>query len=116
MMIRPWLPLPPPDPNAKHPIVHSQAAGLVVDASGRHAFVVSRDGGGSWGTPRLISPSRWHPDWLSMSRQGAGLRDRAEPTAGGRVFYAYGDGRNAALKPSSAWGRCLIYGAVIDLG
>jgi hypothetical protein len=81
-----------------------------------NAFVVSRDGGGSWGTPRLITPSRWHPDWLSMKRQGAGLRDRAELTAGGRVFYAYGDGRNAALKPSSAWGRCLIYGAMIDFG
>lgn len=81
-----------------------------------NAFVVSRDGGGTWRTARLISPSRWHPDWLDMARQGAGLRDRAELTASGRVFYGYGDGRHAALKPSSAWGRCLIYGTLIDLG
>lgn len=81
-----------------------------------NAFIVSTDRGNSWGTPRLISSARWSPTWLDMSRQGAGLRDRADLTANGRVFYAYGDGRRAAAKPDSRWGRCQIYGALIDLG
>jgi hypothetical protein len=81
-----------------------------------NAFIVSTDGGGSWGAPRLISSARWNPNWLDLTRQGAGLRDRAELTAGGRVFYAYGDGRKARAKPDSRWGRCQIYGTLIDLG
>lgn len=81
-----------------------------------NAFVVSTDGGATWGTPRLISSARWNPDWLDLTINGAGLRDRAEVTAGGRVLYAYGDGRKARAKPDSRWGRCQVYGALIDLG
>jgi len=81
-----------------------------------NAFAVSSNGGTSWAAPALISPSRWNPDWLDLNRQGAGLRDRAALTAAGRVFYAYGDGRNARAKPDSRWGRGQIYGALIDLG
>jgi hypothetical protein len=81
-----------------------------------NAFVVSTDGGGSWGTPRLVSSARWNPNWLDLTINGAGLRDRAEMTAGGRVFWAYGDGRRARAKPDSRWGRCQVYAALIDLG
>jgi hypothetical protein len=94
----------------------SLSSGPNANATVGNAYVVSHDGGETFATVKLISPSRWHPDWLDMTRQGAGLRDRAELTAGGRVFYAYGDGRNAAAKPDSRWGRCMIYGALIDLG
>lgn len=87
-----------------------------ANATVGNAYVVSQDGGDSFGAVKLISPSRWHPDWLDMARQGQGLRDRAELTADGQVFYGYGDGRNAAAKPNSRWGRCMIYGALIDLG
>lgn len=81
-----------------------------------NAFVVSTDGGTTWGTPRLISSARWSPDWLDVRINGAGLRDRAELTAGGRVFYAYGDGRKARAKPDSRWGRGQIFATLIDLG
>jgi hypothetical protein len=82
-----------------------------------NAFVVSNDGGNSWGTPRLVSSSTgWNPDWLDLSKNGAGLRDRAEVTAAGRVLWAYGDGRRARAKPDSRWGRCQVYAALIDPG
>ena len=80
-----------------------------------NAFVVSNDGGSSWGSPRLVSASRWNPDWLDLSINGAGLRDRAELTAGGRVLWAYGDGRRARAKPDTRWGRSQVYAALIDL-
>jgi hypothetical protein len=77
---------------------------------------VSTDGGTTWGTPRLISAARWNPDWLDVTLNGAGLRDRAELTAGGHVFWAYGDGRKARAKPDSRWGRCQVFAALIDIG
>lgn len=79
-----------------------------------NAFTVSTDGGATFGVPRLISASHWHPDWLSQARNGPGLRDRAELTADGRVVYVYGDGRNAAAQPDPRWGRAQIYGAMIS--
>jgi hypothetical protein len=89
-----------------------------IDSSVRvgNAFVVSTDGGDSWATPRLVSTSGWGPDWLDLTKNGAGLRDRAELTAGGRVLWGYGDGRRARPKPDSRWGRCQVYAAFIDLG
>jgi hypothetical protein len=81
-----------------------------------NAFVLSTDGGTSWGTPRLVSSTAWNPDWLDLSKNGAGLRDRAELTAAGRVLWAYGDGRRARAKPDSRWGRCQVYASLIDLG
>ena len=89
-----------------------------IDSSVRvgNAFVVSGDGGGSWATPRKVSTTGWGPDWLDLSKNGAGLRDRADLTAGGDVLWAYGDGRRARAKPDSRWGRCQVYAALIDLG
>ena len=81
-----------------------------------NAFVLSADGGASWGAARLVSSTGWNPDWLNVSKNGAGLRDRAELTASGKVFWAYGDGRRARAKPDSRWGRCQVYAALIDLG
>jgi hypothetical protein len=82
----------------------------------RNAFVVSTDGGDSWDTPRLVSTTGWNPDWLDLSKNGAGLRDRAELTAAGDVLWAYGDGRRARAKPDYRWGRCQVYATLIDLG
>jgi hypothetical protein len=81
-----------------------------------NAYTVSTDGGATFGAPRLISTARWNPDWLDHNLQGAGLRDRAAVTANGRVFWAYGDGRDAAASPDPRWGRCQIYASMIDLG
>lgn len=78
-----------------------------------NAFVVSSDGGASWSTPRLISSARWSPNWTDLTRNSAGLRDRAEMTASGDVFYAYGDGRKARAKPDPRWGRCQVYASFI---
>ena len=81
-----------------------------------NGYVVSGDGGDSWSTPRLVSATGWGPGWLDLSKNGAGLRDRAEVTAGGDVLWAYGDGRRARAKPDSRWGRCQVYATLIDLG
>jgi hypothetical protein len=81
-----------------------------------NAYVISRDSGASWRRVKLVSSKRWNPDWLDTSRQGAGLRDRAELTANGSVFWAYGDGRKARAKPDARWGRGQIFGAKISLG
>lgn len=81
-----------------------------------NAFTISYDRGATWTTPVAISGARWSPEWLDPARQRAGLRDRAELTADGRVFYAYGDGRDAAAKPDPRWGRGQIYGSLITLG
>jgi hypothetical protein len=79
-------------------------------------YAVSYDRGGSWAPVAQISTSRWHPDWLDHSRNGAGLRDRAELVTPGRAIYVFGDGRHAAAKPSNAWGRGQIYAALVQLG
>jgi hypothetical protein len=81
-----------------------------------NAYSVSHDGGASFSTPALISEARWNPDWLDYSRNGPGLRDRAELTAAGRVFYGYGDGRHGAPYPNAHWGRGQVYAALIDPG
>ncbi len=81
-----------------------------------NAYVVSGDGGDSWGTPKVVAATGWGPNWLDLSKNGAGLRDRAEVTAGGDVLWAYGDGRRARAKPDSRWGRCQVYATLIDLG
>ena len=81
-----------------------------------NAYTISYDRGASWTAPAAVSGARWSPEWLDPARQRAGLRDRAELTADGRVFYAYGDGRDAAAKPDPRWGRGQIYGSLISLG
>jgi hypothetical protein len=80
------------------------------------AYAVSYNRANDFTAPVLVAPTRWHPNWLDGSRNGAGLRDRAELAGAGKVVYAYADGRFAAAKPSSAWGRCQIYGALISHG
>lgn len=87
-----------------------------TEATIGNAYTVSYDRGANWTTPAAISPARWSPEWLDPARQRAGLRDRAEMTADGRVFYAYGDGRDAAAKPDPRWGRGQIYGTLISPG
>jgi len=80
-----------------------------------NAYAVSYDRGATFGVPATIGDSRWHLDWLDHQRNGPGIRDRAELTADGRVIYVYGDGRNAAAKPDSRWGRGAIYATAISL-
>jgi hypothetical protein len=101
-----------------HTLTDVPLSTTTIDSSVRvgNAYVVSADGGDSWGTPRMVSATGWGPDWLDVSKNGAGLRDRAEMTAGGDVLWAYGDGRRARPKPDSRWGRCQVYAALIDLG
>jgi len=101
-----------------HTLTDVPLATTGIDSSVRvgNAYIVSGDGGNSWGTPKLVSATSWGPDWLDLSKNGAGLRDRAELTAGGDVLWAYGDGRRARAKPDSRWGRCQVYATLIDLG
>jgi hypothetical protein len=79
-------------------------------------YVVSLDGGRTFATPARVTSARWNAAALERSVNGPGLRERADFTADGRVFYAYGDGRRAAPAPSAAWGRGSIYGALIFPG
>ena len=79
-------------------------------------FAVSLDGGRTFAAPAAVTPVRWPAAALERGVNGPGLRERADFTADGRVFYAYADGRRAAPAPSAAWGRGAIYGALIDLG
>jgi hypothetical protein len=85
-------------------------------------YVVSNDGGDTYGTPHAISDSRWDLQALSVpsnrtdvTRNRAGLRDRAEFTADGDVVYVYGDGRLARPEPDDRAGRGQIYASLITL-
>lgn len=79
-------------------------------------YAVSVDGGRTFGTPARITSARWPAAALERGINGPGLRERADFTADGHVFYVYGDGRRAALAPAAAWGRGAIYGALIFPG
>jgi hypothetical protein len=79
-------------------------------------LAVSYDGGGSYTGPVAISSARWDLESLARAEERAGLRDRAEFTADGRVFYVYGDGRIARPSPDARTGRSQIFGALISLG
>ncbi len=76
------------------------------------AFAFSSDGGSSWQVPVSVSRTRWRAADLGEAVNGIGLRERAERLANGDVFWAYGDGRDAA----GATGRTAVYGTRIVVG
>jgi hypothetical protein len=80
-------------------------------ASVGSAYAVSPDCGDSWQVAR-VSNERWGAANLGGVVNGVGLRERAEQLAGGDIFWAYGDGRNAR---GSGAGRVTIYGALIHV-
>jgi len=79
-------------------------------------FAVSVDGGRTYAAPAPVTRTRWPAAALERGVNGPGLRERADFTADGHVFYVYGDGRRAAPSPDRAWGRGAIYGALIFTG
>jgi hypothetical protein len=79
-------------------------------------FAVSVDGGLTFTSPAPITSARWPAAALERGVNGPGLRERAEFTADGHVFYVYGDGRRAAPAPHRTWGRGAIYGALVFPG
>ncbi|MFH1474630.1 MAG: sialidase family protein [Chloroflexota bacterium] len=79
-------------------------------------FAGSVDGGLTYAPPVPVARIRWRAAALERGVNGPGLRERADFTADGHVFYVYGDGRRAAPSPSRAWGRGAIYGALVFPG
>jgi hypothetical protein len=79
----------------------------LLDDVGRGAtmglgFAVSADGGRTWSRPQPVSGTRWLASDLGGVVNGAGLRERADRTADGDVFWAYGDARLARrIEPGS---------------
>ena len=92
--------------------VRSGTAGVRRPVIGTY-FAVSVDGGRTYGRPAPVTGTRWRAAALERGVNGPGLRERADFTADGHVFYVYGDGRRAAPAPSRAWGRGAIYGALV---
>jgi hypothetical protein len=76
------------------------------------SFSVSFDGGRSFRPPLAISSVRWRAADLAGVVNGFGLRERAERTADGDIFWAYGDGRQAG---GTRAGRVMVFGARIHL-
>jgi hypothetical protein len=83
-----------------------------ADATIGSAAAVSWDGGLTWAPPIPVTGARWRASDLSGVVNGIGLRERAERTANGDIFWAYGDGRDAT---GARAGRTRIYGAWIRL-
>jgi hypothetical protein len=75
------------------------------------AATISTDGGRSWQVPVAASRVRWRAADLDGVTNGMGLRERAERTADGSVFWAFGDGRLA--RPPTT-GRTAIFSVRID--
>jgi hypothetical protein len=80
------------------------------------AYAISFDGGATFGAPQRVSAVRWNSAALAGPTNGPGLRERAEWTANGNVFYVYGDGRLAAPAPSRRAGLSAVFGALISIG
>jgi hypothetical protein len=95
------------------PCSTSPTAGMATVAN---YYAVSDDGGETFSGPAAIADSRWDLESLADTRNGAGLRDRADFTADGRIFYVYGDGRMALARSEIAQGRSQIFGAMVSLG
>ena len=83
-----------------------------ADATMGAAYAVSVDRGATWRFGRPVHGVRWRASNLDGVVNGAGLRERAERTASGDVFWAYGDGR---LALGRAAGRTAIFGARIHI-
>jgi hypothetical protein len=77
-----------------------------------NAYVVSSDGGRTWGAPRPVSATRWSAARLGGVTNAFGLRERAERLANGDVFWAYGDGRHMG---AGSTGRTAVYGTLIHI-
>jgi hypothetical protein len=77
------------------------------------AATISTDGGRSWQVPVAAGRVRWRAADLDGVTNGMGLRERAERTADGSVFWAFGDGRLA--RPPGT-GRTAIFSVRIDPG
>lgn len=76
-------------------------------------YAVSFDGGASFDPPTTVSGATWNVAALAGAPTGSGLRERAERTADGGVFFGYGDGRLSA--PAAAGGRSAIFGSLIAI-
>jgi hypothetical protein len=72
------------------------------------AVAVSVDGGITFGEPTIVGAGRWDPEALARHPNRAGLRDRMEAAADGRLFWAFADGRTADPAPSPTDGRSRI--------
>jgi hypothetical protein len=80
------------------------------------AYAVSRDGGRTWEGPFPVTAARWSATSIEQGTNGAGLRERAEPTADGGVFLAWGDGRRTGASRSASVGASSVYGTLIRPG
>jgi hypothetical protein len=85
-------------------------------------YAVSYTRGKAFTAPQPLSDTRWDLEALSVpssrtdvTRNRAGLRDRAEFTAAGDVVYVYADGRLAKPEPDESAGRGQIFAALISL-
>jgi hypothetical protein len=78
-------------------------------------YAVSFDGGLTFGAPVAVSSARWNVAALAAAPTGPGLRERADQTADGAVFFVYGDGRLAAPPPSRRAGRSAVFGALVRI-
>ncbi len=90
--------------------------GITDAATVGTAYAVSRDGGRTWEGPFPVTKARWSEAAVQLGRNGTGLRERAELTADGSVFLAWGDGRNVGSSRSATPGACSVYGALIVPG
>jgi hypothetical protein len=79
-------------------------------------YAASVDGGRTYAAPAPVTRTRWRAAALERGVNGPGLRERADFTADGRVFYVYGDGRRATPARGRTWGRGAIYGALVFPG
>jgi len=80
------------------------------------AYAVSRDGGRTWEGPFPVTTARWSATSIEQGTNGAGLRERAELTADGGVFLAWGDGRRGGPSWSATAGASAIFGALVRPG
>lgn len=100
-----------------HGLIDMPAGTGVTDAATvGTAYAVSRDGGRTWEGPLPVTQARWSEAAVQVGRNGTGLRERAELTADGDVFLAWGDGRNVGAARSATPGACAVYGARIVPG
>jgi hypothetical protein len=75
-----------------------------------NAYSVSYNGGSTFTRPIAVSAARWRATNLANVSNGPGLRERADLTASGHVYFVYGDGR---LATGSKAGRGAVYGTLI---
>jgi hypothetical protein len=87
--------------------ITDRARAPTVGVAGSFSF----DDGVTFSRPVALTPVRWAAAAVAVATNGMGLRERADETADGRVFYAWSDGRLASA-PTRA-GRVDVFGALI---